>query len=86
MILELNEEVSVVTVFDADKRATIPIAMKWRDKKYKITRVAFTHPVRLGRILHHVFSVTDGNMDYRLDFNTENQHWTLQEASDGITD
>lgn len=86
MIAKVNEEISVITIYDADSRSNRPVAMKWRGKKYKIESVAFYHPVRIGRVLHHVYSVTDGAMDFRLNLNSENQHWTLTEVSDGLAD
>ena len=86
MISHYDEPISVITIYDAERKAITPVVIKWRGKRYKITQVAFVHPVRDGRILHHVFSVTDGNLDFRLDFNTENQQWTLAEVSDGFAD
>ena len=86
MISHMNEEISVITIYDADTRSNKPVVMKWRGKKYKIEKVAFYHPVRIGRVLHHVYSVSAGAMDYRLDLNSENQNWLLTEASDGFAD
>lgn len=85
MIAKVNEDVSVITIYDAEQRSNRPVAMKWRGERYKI-RQAFYHPVRIGRVLHHVYSVTDGAMDFRLDLNSENQHWLLTEVSDGLAD
>ena len=84
MINYVNEEVSVITVYNAETHTIKPVAMKWNGKRHTIVRVAFYHPVRKGRVLHHVFSVTDGAMDFRLDFNSENQQWHLMEVSDGL--
>lgn len=84
MINYVNEAVSVITVYNAEARTITPAAMRWNGKRYTIKRVAFYHPVRIGRVLHHVYSVTDGAMDFRLDFNSENQQWCLMEVSDGL--
>jgi len=86
MLSHVEEDVSVITIYDADTRSIRPVAMKWRGKRYTIERVAFYHPVRIGRVLHHIYSVTAGAMDYRLDFNSENLHWLLTEVSDGFAD
>lgn len=85
MNLKLNEKVSVLSLFDKETNKTYPYALKWHNKKYQITQVGLHHTIHIGKVLHHVYSVTDGNTFFRLNLNTENLHWTLEEVYDGTS-
>ncbi len=79
----INEKVSVITVYDRVKGTVLPKKIKWKGKVYTIIKLGFHHTVRQGRTLLHYFSVTDGNLDFRLCLDTETLHWTLEEVTDG---
>ena len=49
-----------------------------------ITKLGFHHTVRVGRVLHHIFSVATESMFFRLNLDTETLSWTLEEVSDGL--
>lgn len=80
----INEKVSVVTIYDREKKSVLPWMIKWQGRRYTITKLGYHHTQRLGRVLHHIFSVTDSIMFFRLDLDTENLMWTLEEVSDGL--
>lgn len=80
----INEKVSVVAVYSREKKSFLPQKLKWQGRIYTITKLGFHHTVRVGRVLHHLFSVTDGNLAFRLDLDTEVLSWTLEEVSDGL--
>jgi hypothetical protein len=80
----INEKVSVLTVYDRMKGTVTPWRLKWQGRRYTITKVGFHHTVRQDRKLLHYFSVTDGNLDFRLHCDTDTLHWTLEEVSDGL--
>jgi len=82
----INEKVSVVTVYNRMKGLVIPCKIKWQNRIYRIKKIGFHHTIREGRKLCHIFSVTDGNLDFRLKFDSETLHWTLEEVSDGLAD
>lgn len=81
----INEKVSVVTVFDhqAPKNVVLPWKIKWHGRIYTVHKLGYHHTLREGRKLLHIFSVTDGNLDFRLRLDTETLHWTLEEICDG---
>lgn len=79
MIQRLSEPVSVL--FNST-----PISLTWSNQTYNITQIGLHHTVRDGRILHHIFSVLAGDLFFRLNLNTDNLHWTLEEISDGLPD
>ncbi len=82
MIEQINEPVEVMVTYKNSK--TMPIVMGWQNRIYRFTRLGFVHPTREGRKLIHVFSVSDDNLTYRLEFDTESLSWKLAEISDGL--
>jgi hypothetical protein len=81
----INEKVSVVAIHNVDRKALMPFKIQWRGRIYYIKKLGYHHTVRDGKVLNHIFSVTDGNMAFRLKFNTDNLSWTLEEVSDGYS-
>lgn len=51
----------------------------WRGRQYQITKVGLHHATREGRVLFHIFSVTDGTTFFKLKFDTETLGWKLLE-------
>ncbi len=79
----IHEPVSVITSFNHETRRVFPRKLRWRNREYQITKVAYHHTVRQGRLLYHIFHVTDGTIDFRLIFNTETLHWILEDIVSG---
>ena len=77
----IHEKVSVITVYNREKKSVLPWRLKWQGRVYTIRKLGFHHTVHAGRVLHHIFSVTDGSMFFRLDLDTESLTWTLEEVS-----
>jgi len=82
----LQEEVTVLSLYDRSHQDVRPVKLKWQGKEYRITKLGMHHMVRQGRTLYHIFSVTDGHNFFRLSLNTENLHWTLEGIHDGLAD
>ncbi|MFA6017117.1 MAG: hypothetical protein WC744_03455 [Patescibacteria group bacterium] len=81
----INEKISVVISYNHEKNQVIPYKIRWQMREYFIKKLAFYHKVREGRTLIHIFHVTDGNLDFRLKFNSDDLTWILEEISDGYT-
>lgn len=79
----VNEPVSVISAYSQEKERFIPYKMRWRLRDYFIKRLAYHHKIREGRTLYHIFHVTDGNLDFKMSFDTETLSWILEEVSDG---
>jgi hypothetical protein len=78
--IEINERIEVVTVFHAKgDPATIimPAKMKWGHKEIKFSELGLRHPTLKGKRMVHVFDMSDGSNDYRLEFDAEALTWTL---------
>lgn len=83
MLEKPDEKVSVISIYNKDNASVMPYRMKWRNNYIVFKEVAYHHLVRQGRLIIHVFHVTDGSMDYRLHLYTDTLHWKLIEVSDG---
>ena len=86
MIQKIKAPITVITIFNHQKRQVTPVLVKWDGKTYKIKNVGFQHTFRQGRTLYHVFSVTSEDLFFKIVLNTDNLHWELEELSDGLTD
>ncbi len=75
----IDESVSVDLLSNHVKGRAYPWVIHWRGSRYMMTRVGLHHTLRDGRILYHLFSVTDGNTYFKLQLNTENLSWRLLE-------
>ena len=83
---KINEEVSVVMYYSARKRVGTPHLVNWQNKDYTVGKIGYHHTVKDGQTLHHIFElvVKDNPLWMRLNFNTDNLHWTLETVSDGL--
>jgi len=81
----INERVSVLMSYDREKNTVMPRNMRWQGRDYVFTKLSYHHRIRSGRTLLHIFHVTDGASDFRLRFDTETLHFTLEEICDGNT-
>ena len=84
MIQRVKVPVSVAFVFNHHRRQTIPTKIQWEGKIYLIEKIGLHHTYRTGRTLHHVFSVANQNLFFKLNLDTDNLTWTLEEISDGL--
>jgi len=83
MLQILSEPIDVI-MSSVGARHASPVSLCWHNRDYPVTQVGLHHTVRLGRVLHHIFSVTSHDLFFRLNLNTETLHWTLEEISDGL--
>jgi hypothetical protein len=74
----INESVSVNLL---NKQ---PSSISWRGRRYIISKIGLHYTEHEGRVLTHLFSVTDGTTYFKLTFNTETLLWTLLEVADGV--
>ena len=61
-----------------------PKVVTWNGRNYLVEKVGLHHTYRNGKVLFHVFSVVTKTIFMRLELNTENLIWTLEEVSDGF--
>ena len=76
---------SVISIYNAEKKTVLPYRVKWKGRRYTITKLGYYHTVRRGRTMFHEYHVTDGTLDFSLECNGDNLHWTLKEVLDVST-
>lgn len=81
----INEEVSVVMSYSAQRRAALPYLILWRNQHYYVDKISYHHTVKDGNTLHHIFEFCDKDqqMWFRANFDTSNLHWKLEATHDG---
>ena len=81
----INKRVKVLAVYsslDNDQPNCFPKRMIYSGKEYNFTELGLKHPTQKGKRMIHVFDMTDGLADYRLEFDAEGLTWTLVSVSD----
>lgn len=76
----INQRVDVVALFrkSSDVNALAqPYKMKYRGREIVFTEIGMRHPTAKGKRMIHVFDVSDGVDDYRLEFDAQGLTWTL---------
>jgi hypothetical protein len=83
--LFLNERVDVVATFGTGLNPCVPIKFRRRSGRIiEISEIGLRHPTVQGNRMVHMFDVTDGGADYRLEFDAERLTWTLTLEADHV--
>ena len=83
--LFLNEQIKVITVFGEGLNPCRPIKFKRANcREITITEIGLRHPSMQGKRMLHIFDVTDGQADYRLEFDAERLVWHLTREADHV--
>jgi hypothetical protein len=81
----INKDVSIVAYYfkNANHRLRcFPKRMEYDGRRVNFTETGLVHPTKKGQRTIHVFDMTDGNADYRLEFDAQNLTWKLICISD----
>jgi hypothetical protein len=84
-IIEINKDVSVVAFYfrnTGERLRCFPKRIEWDGRRVDFTETGLRHPTKKGQRMVHVFDMSDGNADYRLEFDAERLTWTLVSISD----
>jgi hypothetical protein len=60
----------------------IPKIVTWRNREIKIQKIGLHHTYEKGEILYHVFSVVSDTLFMKLELNTKNLIWKLEQISE----
>lgn len=84
---ELNERVAVVATFREGLHPCCPLKFKRRSgREIIVTEIGMIHPKYDGVRTRHMFDVTDGQADYRLELDSETLAWRLTAEGDRYGD
>lgn len=79
----LNERVDVLAKFGTGLNPCVPLKFRRASgREVVITEIGLRHPGMKGRRTVHVFDVTDGQADYRLELDSERLTWHLTREGD----
>jgi hypothetical protein len=81
----INKEVNVVAYYFHSKGMRLrcfPKVMEYNGRRIAFTETGLRHPARKGMRSIHVFDMTDGNADYRIEFDAHQLIWTLISITD----
>ena len=82
---KLNERVQVVCSFGGGLNPCSPHKFRRANgREITITEIGLRHPTTAGKRTVHVFDVTDGGSDYRLEFDSERLTWRLTFIGDKL--
>ena len=82
----INKRVDVVPIFYADapeRTVCVPWKMRYGAQEIIFTVFGMRHPTTKGKRMVHVFEMSDGVNDYRLEFDAERLTWTLVSMIEG---
>jgi hypothetical protein len=78
--VEVNSNVKVVASFRSGGHigtSVMPIKMLYVGREVVFSELGLYHPVVAGKRMIHVFDMSDGMSDYRLEFDAERLVWKL---------
>jgi hypothetical protein len=81
----INKDVNIVAFYfknSARRLRCFPKRMEYDGKRVDFTETGLVHPTQKGHRMIHVFDMTDGTADYRLEFDAQALSWTLVAITD----
>lgn len=81
--ITLDEQIDVVALFRPGRTMCEPIKFRRKNgREVVIKEIGLRHPKPYGTRTVHVFDVTDGSADYRIEFDAEHLTWRLTREAD----
>lgn len=81
----INKDVNIVAYYfrsNARRLRCFPKRMEYDGKHVDFTETGLVHPTKKGQRMIHVFDMTDGTADYRLEFDAQDLSWKLIAITD----
>ena len=79
----LNERVEVIAAFGEGLSPCRPVQFRRPSgREIVVSEIGLRHPSAQGKRMVHIFDVTDGGADYRLEFDSERLTWRLTLEAD----
>ncbi len=81
----LNERIDVIARFGTGLNPCSPVKFRRPNgREVAIEKIGLRHPTMQGKRAVHVFDVTDGSTDYRIELDSERLTWMLTRMGDAI--
>ena len=79
----LQERVEVIATFGLGHQPCQPVRFRRASgREIEVKELGLRHPFNSGSKTVHIFDVTDGGADYRLEFDSERLTWHLTMEAD----
>lgn len=79
----LNERIDVVATFGTGLNPCVPVRFRRANGRViEVKEIGLRHPTEKGRRTVHMFDVTDGEADYRIELDSERLVWHLTREGD----
>lgn len=83
--LFLDEQIEVLAIFRPGRTMCEPVKFRRKNgREVVVAEIGLRHPTKQGTRTVHVFDVTDGGADYRLEFDSERLTWRLTMEADHV--
>ena len=85
---QINQEVSIISLYDAKNKNFAPQRLRWQNRDYILGKVDYYHSYMEGRERQHIYELCDDQQTlwFRLRQNGLNNHWILEAVHDGLAD
>ncbi len=81
----LNERIKVIATFGSGLNPCTPVKFKRPNgREVVVSEIGLRHPTLKGKRTVHVFDVTDGQADYRIELDSERLTWHLTRMGDSL--
>ena len=81
----LDERIDVVATFGEGLHPCKPVMFRRANgREIRVTEIGMCHPTTAGHRTIHMFDVTDGGADYRLEFDSHRLTWRLTMEGDRL--
>ena len=82
--IAINKDVNIVAYYfrGQNRPKCFPKRMQYEGRDVIFTETGLRHPTQKGQRMVHVFDMTDGQADYRLEFDAESLGWKLVYIAD----
>jgi|SRR3989344_5629663 len=83
--VKVNRDVNVVAFYFKNvgrRLKCYPKRIEYDGKSIDFKEMGLRHPTKKGQRMVHVFDMTDGSADYRLEFDAQDLNWKLISVAD----
>jgi hypothetical protein len=85
MITKIKAPITVISVYNHKNKVFYPAKIFWEGRGQKISKIGYHHSYYTGKNLVHTYSVLSQNQYFKINFNTKNLSWEVEEINDGIS-
>ena len=86
MIQDIKAPIGVCSLYNHRKNTSGPIKLFWDGREYLVKKTGLHYSFRKGKTLFHIFTVSTGNLFFKLVLDTDSLFWSVEQISDSLPD